>query len=182
MTTITPTAPAIAFLGTGRMGAPMAANLARGGFAVRVWNRTISRAEALTTDGAVVASSPAQAVRGATIVITMLADGAATEQAATGPDGLLTAGPGTIWVQMATVGAVAVMGSVLNGNLHGAMRTGFVPASQPGWWILAACGTIVLILGITTTGRWARRTAAQTAARLEPAGGTPPARSEVKVP
>src|SRR5256886_14568603 len=105
MTTIPPTAPAIAFLGTGRMGAPMAANLARGGFGVRVWNRTISRAEALTADGAVVASSPAEAVRGATIVITMLADGPATEQAATGPDGLLTAGPGTIWVQMATVGA-----------------------------------------------------------------------------
>jgi 3-hydroxyisobutyrate dehydrogenase len=105
MTTIPPTAPAIAFLGTGRMGAPMAANLARGGFGVRVWNRTISRAEALTADGAVVASSPAQAVRGAAIVITMLADGPATEQAATGPDGLLAAGPGTIWVQMATVGA-----------------------------------------------------------------------------
>ena len=32
MTTIPPTAPAIAFLGTGRMGGPMAANLARGGF------------------------------------------------------------------------------------------------------------------------------------------------------
>ena len=83
----------------------MAANLARGGFGVRVWNRTISRAEALTADGAVVASSPAQAVRGAAVVITMLADGAATEQAAIGPDGLLAAGPGTIWVQMGTVGA-----------------------------------------------------------------------------
>src|SRR5690348_3151587 len=105
MTTIPPTAPAIAFLGTGRMGAPMAANLARGGFDVRVWNRTASRAEALAADGAVVASSPAEAVRGATIAITMLADGPATEQAATGPDGLLTADPGTIWVQMATVGA-----------------------------------------------------------------------------
>jgi 3-hydroxyisobutyrate dehydrogenase len=97
--------PVIAFLGTGRMGSPMAANLARGGFAVRVWNRTISRAEALTTDGAVVANSPAEAARGASIVITMLADGPATEQAATGPDGLLEAGPGMIWVQMGTVGA-----------------------------------------------------------------------------
>src|SRR5207253_1166197 len=67
------------------------------------------------------------------------------------------------------VAGLAVMGSVLNGNLHGAMRTGFVPASQPGWWIVAACGAIILILGITTTGRWARRTAARTAARLEPA-------------
>ena len=96
--------PVVAFLGTGRMGAPMAANLARGGFDVRVWNRTASRAEALAADGAVVTSSPAEAVRGATIVITMLADGPATEQAATGPDGFLAAQPGVIWVQMATVG------------------------------------------------------------------------------
>jgi len=96
--------PVVAFLGTGRMGAPMAANLARAGFDVRVWNRTVSRAEALEADGAVVSISPAQAVWDAPVVITMLADGPATEQAASGPDGLLTASPGTIWVQMATVG------------------------------------------------------------------------------
>ena len=99
-----PAAPVVAFLGTGRMGGPMAANLARGGFSVRVWNRTISRAEALAADGAVVAASPADAVRGATVVITMLADGPATARAATGPDGFLSAAPGVIWVQMATVG------------------------------------------------------------------------------
>lgn len=96
--------PVIAFLGTGRMGAPMAANLARGGFSVRVWNRTASRAQALAADGAVVATSPGQAVRGAVVVITMLADGPATEQAATGPDGFLAAGQRVTWVQMATVG------------------------------------------------------------------------------
>jgi MFS family permease len=84
--------------------------------------------------------------------------------------------------QVGTALGVAIMGSVLSGNLHGAMRTGFVPASQPGWWIVAACGAIVLILGIITTGRWARGTAARTAARLEAAGGTPAARSEVAVP
>jgi 3-hydroxyisobutyrate dehydrogenase len=97
-------APVVAFLGTGRMGGPMAANLARGGLGVRVWNRTSSRAEALAADGAVVTTSPAEAVRGATIVITMLADGPATERAATGPDGFLAAAPGAIWVQMATIG------------------------------------------------------------------------------
>ena len=104
MTTIPPTAPAIAFLGTGRMGAPMAANLARGGFAVRVWNRTASRAATLAKDGATVAGSPAEAVKNAGIVITMLADGPATEQAATGPDGFLAGAHGRIWVQMATIG------------------------------------------------------------------------------
>ena len=97
-------APVVAFLGTGRMGGPMAANLARGGLRVRVWNRTSSRAEALAADGAVVAASPAEAVRGATIVITMLADGPATERAATGPDGFLAAAPGVTWVQMGTIG------------------------------------------------------------------------------
>ena len=96
--------PVVAFIGTGRMGGPMAANLARCGFDVRVWNRTVSRAEALAADGAVVASSPVEAVRGATIVITMLADGPVTEQAATGPYGFLASDPGVIWVQMATVG------------------------------------------------------------------------------
>jgi 3-hydroxyisobutyrate dehydrogenase len=94
----------IAFAGTGRMGGPMAANLARAGFEVRVWDRTASHAAALVQDGVTVAASPAEAVRGAGILITMLADGPATEQAWHGPDGLLAAGPGLIWVQMATVG------------------------------------------------------------------------------
>ena len=84
--------------------------------------------------------------------------------------------------QVGTSLGVAVMGSVLNANLQGPMQTGFVAASRPGWWIVAACGVIILILGIVTTGRWARRTAARTAARLELAGGTPPPRSEVAVP
>ena len=97
--------PAIAFLGTGRMGGPMAANLARAGFDVRAWDRTASHAAALTAEGATAAASPVQAVTGAGIVITMLADGPATEQLSSGPDGFLAAGPGVIWVQMASVGA-----------------------------------------------------------------------------
>jgi EmrB/QacA subfamily drug resistance transporter len=76
--------------------------------------------------------------------------------------------------QVGTSLGVAIMGSVLNNNLHGAMRTGFVQASRPGWWIVAACGAIILVLGIATTGPWARRTAARTAALLEPAAGPPP--------
>jgi 3-hydroxyisobutyrate dehydrogenase len=107
------TAPVIAFLGTGRMGGPMAANLARAGFAVRAWDRTTSHAAALVEDGVTVTGSPAEAAKGAGIVITMLADGPATEQArsgtdgadgADGADGFAAAAQGVIWVQMATVG------------------------------------------------------------------------------
>jgi EmrB/QacA subfamily drug resistance transporter len=71
---------------------------------------------------------------------------------------------------------VAVIGSVLNGNLHGAMRTGFVAAARPGWWIVVACGAIVLVLAVLTTGRWAVGTAARTAALLASPEGTSPVR------
>jgi 3-hydroxyisobutyrate dehydrogenase len=96
--------PVIAFLGAGRMGAPMAANLARAGFRVQVWDRTASHAAALIQEGVTAEASPAAAVKGAQTLITMLADGAATDQALRGPDGELEIGPGLIWVQMATVG------------------------------------------------------------------------------
>ena len=139
-----PTAtPVIAFLGTGRMGGPMAANLARGGFGVRVWNRTISRAEVLATDGAVAASSPAEAVRGASVVITMLADGPATEQAATGPDGLLAGSePGTIWVQMGTVGADWTARLAATADAH---RLEFVDAPVSGSEGPAQAGQLVIL-------------------------------------
>jgi 3-hydroxyisobutyrate dehydrogenase len=82
----------------------MAANLARAGFRVRAWDRTASHAAALIEDGVTAAASPAEAFKGAQILITMLADGPATDQMWNGPDGLAAAGPGLIWVQMATVG------------------------------------------------------------------------------
>ncbi len=65
----------IAFLGTGLMGGPMARNLLKAGFTVRVWNRSAEKAQALVEHGAILAASPAEAAKGADIVITMLSDG-----------------------------------------------------------------------------------------------------------
>ena len=67
----------IAFLGTGLMGAPMARRLLQAGYSLTVWNRNPDKAKALESDGATVAPSPAEAVDGADIVITMLTDGGA---------------------------------------------------------------------------------------------------------
>ena len=94
--------PSVALLGTGIMGAGMARNLLRAGILLRVWNRTMSRAEPLEADGAAVCEDPADAVRGADIIVTMLADGASVFEvmAAAGPG--LTAGQ--IWAQTSTVG------------------------------------------------------------------------------
>ncbi|MEV6875934.1 NAD(P)-dependent oxidoreductase [Amycolatopsis sp. NPDC051128] len=89
----------VAFLGTGIMGAPMAANIAKAGLDVRVWNRTREKAEPLA-DVATVADSAAAAADGADILVTMLADGPAVASA------FEAASPasGTLWLQMSTVG------------------------------------------------------------------------------
>lgn len=70
--------PKIAWLGTGLMGQPMARNLLQQGYSLTAWNRTRARAEALLPDGATVADTPAEAVAGAEVVISMLADGPTT--------------------------------------------------------------------------------------------------------
>ena len=87
----------VAFLGTGIMGAPMARNLLKAGYAVRVWNRTSGKARALAAEGADLAETPADAVRDAAFVITMLTDGAAVlavmgQAAESVPDG-------AVWLQ-----------------------------------------------------------------------------------
>jgi 2-hydroxy-3-oxopropionate reductase len=75
----------IAFLGIGLMGAPMSANLLKAGFALTAWNRTPAKAEVLKEQGATVASSAADAVRDADIVIAMLENGPAVEAVLFGP-------------------------------------------------------------------------------------------------
>ena len=79
------------------MGAPMARNLASAGHEVRAWNRTASKAEGL---GATVAASPVEAVEGAEVIITMLADGPTV--AAVMDD--VTLADDVIWWQASTVG------------------------------------------------------------------------------
>lgn len=93
----------VAVLGAGgTMGFPMARNLARAGLAVRAWNRSREKAEPLAADGVVVSGSPAEAVQGADVVITMLADAAAVSAVmADARPGLAL---GVLWLQMSTIG------------------------------------------------------------------------------
>ena len=62
----------VAFLGLGTMGAAMAANLARAGFAVTAWNRTPDRAPELADLGVDIARSPAEAVADTPIVVILI--------------------------------------------------------------------------------------------------------------
>jgi 3-hydroxyisobutyrate dehydrogenase len=90
----------VAVLGTGTISEPIARNLARAGFDVRVWNRTREKAEPLARDGATVCDSAADAAQGAEIVLTVLAD--ADSIAETVEE--VEFADDAVWVQIATVG------------------------------------------------------------------------------
>src|SRR5690348_10320182 len=79
----------IAFLGLGAIGRPMAARVAASGLSLTVWNRTESRAsEFARQHGARQAATPAEAARGAEVVITCLPTSHDVAGLLDGPDGL----------------------------------------------------------------------------------------------
>jgi 3-hydroxyisobutyrate dehydrogenase len=95
----------LAFLGTGVMGLPMVRNLNDAGFAVHAYNRTVSRAQSLQTDGVAVFDDPARAADGCPVMVTMLSEGDAVLEVATAAL-KATDGPET-WIQMSTIGTPA---------------------------------------------------------------------------
>ncbi|RJQ83577.1 MFS transporter [Amycolatopsis panacis] len=63
---------------------------------------------------------------------------------------------------------VAVIGAVVTGGAHGGFGAGLAEASHAGWWIIAGCGLLVLMLGLVTTSARARAGACRVAAELDP--------------
>jgi 3-hydroxyisobutyrate dehydrogenase len=93
----------IALLGTGTMGGGMAANLLKGGFPLTVYNRTRAKAAPFAAHGAKIAESPAAAVEGAQLILSMLSDDDACREAWIGINGALAAAePGAILVECST--------------------------------------------------------------------------------
>jgi 3-hydroxyisobutyrate dehydrogenase len=150
----------IAVLGAGgTMGLPIARGIARAGLPVRAWNRSRDKAAPLEPEGAYIASSPADAARGAGIVVTILADAGAVLAAMDGPDGALSAmagashedgnrmadpngQPHAIWVQMSTIGEEA---TARCGKLASERGVGFVDAPVLGTRQPAEEGRLVVL-------------------------------------
>ncbi len=93
----------IALLGTGLMGAPMADRLLAAGMPLTVWNRTPQKANALLARGAQWAVSPAEAVSGAQVVVTMLADGPAVREVLTNGGVARAMEAGALFVDMSSI-------------------------------------------------------------------------------
>ncbi|WP_026280054.1 NAD(P)-dependent oxidoreductase [Thioalkalivibrio sp. ALJ7] len=91
----------VALLGCGLMGQPMGLRLLQAGFPVVAYNRTVSRASDLATEGVTVHSAPAAAVAEADVLVLMLSDATAIEAVLGAlPTGSLS---GRCVIQMATI-------------------------------------------------------------------------------
>jgi EmrB/QacA subfamily drug resistance transporter len=63
---------------------------------------------------------------------------------------------------------VAVVGSLVSSSLRHGDHLDFATASRAGWWVLAGCGAVVLVLGLVATSSWAIATARGTAEAINP--------------
>lgn len=132
----------VGFIGLGRMGAGMAANLLLAGHEVTVYNRSPAKAQALVAKGARAGEQVADACRGAAVV-TMLADDLALESVVRGEKGLIRAlGRGGLHVCMATI-SVAL--SERLAALHAEAGQRFVAAPVFGRPDAAAAGKLFIL-------------------------------------
>jgi 3-hydroxyisobutyrate dehydrogenase len=135
----------VAVLGAGgTMGLPMARNIAHAGIEVRGWNRTPAKAQALEDDGAVLCDTPAETVRGAAVIVTMLSDAGAVLDVMQGPDGALAdvLSDGAVWLQMSTIGIEGTRRCADLSEQHG---LGFVDAPVLGTKQPAEQGALVVL-------------------------------------
>jgi len=122
----------IAVLGTGIMGGPKGRNLAAAGHDVSAWNRTPEKAGGL---GCTVADTPAEAVEGAEIVLTMLADGPTVDAVVPELD------PAVLWIQSSTVGvADTERFAARHARFLDAPVLGSRPAAEVGELLVLAAG------------------------------------------
>jgi 3-hydroxyisobutyrate dehydrogenase len=134
----------VAVLGAGgTMGFGIASNILEAGIELRAWNRSREKAEPLSEKGATVLDTPAEAAKGASIVLTMLADVDPVIEAMDGKDGFLSeAADQLIWVQMSTVG---VSGTERCAELAERHRITFVDAPVLGTKQPAEKGELVVL-------------------------------------
>lgn len=133
----------LGFIGLGRMGAGMAANLVKAGHEVTVFNRTSAKTESLVAQGAKAAGNVSEACRG-DAVVTMLADDAAVESVVYGDSGILESLPaGATHVSSSTI-SVALSKRLSEDHASAGQR--YVAAPVFGRPEAAAAGQLFVIV------------------------------------
>lgn len=168
----------VGFAGLGTMGAAMAANLARAGFELSVWNRTPGRAEALKALGAQEVSSPRELAAASEVVVTCVTDSPQVAEVVFGPEGLAEGfADASLLIDCSTISpasarqfaerlsplGVAMLDAPVSGGSEGAVAgtltimVGGEPADvERGRDVLAAMGRTITHLGPVGSGQIAK--------------------------
>jgi 2-hydroxy-3-oxopropionate reductase len=136
--------PRIAFLGTGLMGGPMAANLLKAGLPLTAWNRTLAKAEALRPAGATIAPSAAAAAEGADVVITMLESGPIVESVLFEGHVVAALKPGALAIDMTSAEPQRARA---HAERLDALGIGYLDAPVSGGTAGAKAGTLAIMAG-----------------------------------
>src|SRR5689334_8060805 len=136
----------IAFLGLGAIGRPMAARVAASGLPLTVWNRTAARAADFAKQfSARQAATPADAARGADVVITCMPTSQDVESLLDGPDGLLAGlSPNSTFIDC-TSGDPATSRRIR--DALAAKNVGYIDAPVSGGTSGAEKGTLTIMVG-----------------------------------
>ena len=137
----------IGFIGLGIMGRPMALNLIKGGHTVTVWARRAESMQPLLEAGAISAASPAEAARGNSLVISMVADAPDVREVMLGEQGVVrAAAPGLVAVDMSTIAPAAARS--IGADLAKA-GIDFIDAPVSGGEVGAIAATLSIMAGGT---------------------------------
>ena len=168
----------VGFAGLGTMGAAMAANLARAGFELSVWNRTPGRAEDLKALGAKEVASPRELAAASEVVVTCVTDSPQMAEVLFGPEGLADGFvDGSLLIDCSTISpasarefagrlgplGVAMVDAPVSGGSEGAVAgtltimVGGEPADvERGRGVLSAMGRTITHLGPVGSGQIAK--------------------------
>lgn len=147
--------PRVALIGLGLMGSGMARRLLGAGFPLAVYNRNPAKAAPLAAEGALVAASPRDAASRAEVVLSMVADDAASRAVWLGEQGALAgAARGTVLVESSTltvgwIGELAAEAAARGCEL--------LDAPVTGSRLQAASGELCFLVGGSAAGLEAAR-------------------------
>ena len=129
--------------GLGRMGVPMAKNLINAGFDIQVWNRNPERSASFATEmQCQIAQTPEALASACDIVITMLADDAASQDVYLGESGLLKGKKAKVFIEMSTVSP-----NWINRLQSQSSRAAIIDAPVSGATQAAQAGKLMIMVG-----------------------------------
>ena len=129
--------------GLGRMGVPMAKNLINAGFDIQIWNRNPERSASFATEmQCQIAQTPEALASACDIVITMLADDAASQDVYLGESGLLKGKKAMVFIEMSTVSP-----NWINRLQSQSSRAAIIDAPVSGATQAAQAGKLMIMVG-----------------------------------